>query len=283
MRSAAPVLPAPWSGCASRTSRRNRRCTSSRSMAMPGVEAEDLHGPAALGRDARPLVVRTAADGGRRTGAGRTRPGEAFVAAADVQALGQHPRSRHRGVDEPERHRPARRRQPRRGHERTDHLGRRGAVEVELEDRPHRAPLHRRADDPVAGEVEAVGVGLQPVAQGDARDRDPPAGHLDQAVEGVELLLVEPGDVLGDDGADEHPAERRTAGGEVPVVDRHPTRRHVPARVADVQLGEQHVRGPPPGSSAPDADGMRILDGVDDGVEGRAGRIAAVTSSSSGR
>ena len=102
------------------------------------------------------------------------------------------------------------------------------------------------AGDAVAGEVEAVGVGLEPVAQRDARHGEAVARRVDEAAERVELLLVEAGHVLGDDRAEQHAAERGAARGQVAVVDRDPARRHVPPRVPDVQLGEQHGRGPPP-------------------------------------
>jgi hypothetical protein len=90
-------------------------------------------------------------------------------------------------------------------------------------------------------QVEAVRVALQPVAQRDAGDGQRAAPrHVDQTRQRIDLVFVETGHVLGDHRADEHTTERRPAGGEVPVVDGHPARRHVPARVPDVQLGEQH-------------------------------------------
>ena len=71
--------------------------------------------------------------------------------------------------------------------------------------------------------------------------------RLQRDTHGLDLVLVEPGKALGDDRADQDAPERGAARGEVAVVDRDAPRRHVPARVPDVQLGEQHqLRLPSP-------------------------------------
>ncbi len=306
MRSAAPALPAPWSGCARRTRRRNRRCTSSRSMARPGVEPEDLHRPPPFRRDAGPRLaaVGATASAHRRGRPGRRRPnaGEPLVEPSDLEPFGEDAGAGDGGVDEAERDAATRRRELGGGHDRADHLRRRAAVPVELEDRAYRPPFDRGADDAVAREVEPVGVGLQSVPQRDARHRQPPPGAVDEAAQRLELILVETGHVLGDHRADEHAAERGPAGGQVTVVDRHPARRHVPARVPDVQLGEQHARLRLPteirrARARAGSAGLARWDGASGGerrgqvsqmasmmaLNVPLGRMAAVTSSSSGR
>ena len=56
----------------------------------------------------------------------------------------------------------------------------------------------------------------------------------------VGLLVVELGQVLGHDGAEQHRAVRRTARRQVRLAERDATRRHVPAGVAHEQFGEEH-------------------------------------------
>ena len=86
-----------------------------------------------------------------------------------------------------------------------------------------------------------MGVGLEPVAQGDAGHAQAAgAGVVEQPRHRVELLLVEPADELGHDRAEQDRAGSGAARGQVGVAERHPPGRHVPPGVADVQLGEDH-------------------------------------------
>ena len=125
------------------------------------------------------------------------------------------------------------------------------------------------ADDAVAREVEAVGVGLQPVAQRDARHGEPAAGDVDEAAQRVELVLVEAGNVLGDDRADA--ARRRTRDRWWAGTRRRPPPGASACAYACAGCSARRAArsGPPPGFGAGRrADGM--LDGVDDRVEGGA-------------
>ena len=147
MRSAAPVLPAPWSGCARRTSRRNRRCTSSRSMASrrggrapPSPSAAPTGCPPTRRGRARRPPSSVPAPGRRRpdareplvAGAGprgprAARPGRATAASTNRNAT-VRPDG---GSCDAAMIAPIT-------------CGAARAVAVELEDRPHRAPLDRR-------------------------------------------------------------------------------------------------------------------------------------------
>ena len=189
MRSAAPALPAPWSGWARRTRRRKRCCTSSCSTSMSAREPEHLHRPAALRRHPGPRVLGAAGPPG--AGRGRAHARDPLEAPRDVEALGHHAGTRDRVGDGPEPDRAPRRRERRRAHHRADHLRRRRPVEVELEARPVTAVLDVGAVDPVPGEIQPVRVGLQPVPQRDARDAQAVARVVEEATQGVELLLVE--------------------------------------------------------------------------------------------
>ena len=60
-------------------------------------------------------------------------------------------------------------------------------------------------------------------------------------VEDNGLLVVELGQRLRHDRAEQHRAVRRTAGGEVRLPDRDAPGRHVPTRVANEELGEDHL------------------------------------------
>ena len=111
---------------------------------------------------------------------------------------------------------------------------------VELEDRAEVPGLDVGAGDAMPGEIEAVGVGLEPVPQRDARHGEPVACDVDESMQRVQLFFVETRNVLGDHRAEERAAERRAARGQVAVVERHASRRHVPPCVTHVQLGEQH-------------------------------------------
>ena len=113
-------------------------------------------------------------------------------------------------------------------------------MQVELEPGSHQPGFDVGRQDVVPGEVEAVGVGLQAVAQRDARHADPTTSIVDEADERVELFLVDLGDELGDDRTEQHRTERRTARGEIGVTERDPTSRLVPTGVPDIQLGEDH-------------------------------------------
>ena len=77
----------------------------------------------------------------------------------------------------------------------------------------------------------------------------------------------------------QHTAERGTTGRQVAVVDRDPARRHVPARVPDVQLGEQHGEGLRQGS-APGRAERRMAGQMASmmALKRALGRMAAVTS-----
>ena len=96
------------------------------------------------------------------------------------------------------------------------------------------------AEHAVPRPVEAVHVVLEPVPQRDARDRQAVARLVEQPRQQLALLLGDEREVVGDDRRDSAtpwpPARRRQVG----VVERDATRRHVPAGVADGQLGEQH-------------------------------------------
>ena len=109
-------------------------------------------------------------------------------------------------------------------------------MRVELEDQRPAV-----GDDAVAGPVEAVRVGLEAVAQRDARHAQAALGVGEEPGQEVALLVVEPAEVLGDDRAEQHRAVRRTAGREVVVAERNPPGRLVPTGVADVELGEDHT------------------------------------------
>ena len=109
----------------------------------------------------------------------------------------------------------------------------------------------------------------------------------DQAVERVDLLLLETGDVFGDHRAEQHATEGRATRREVAVVHRHPARRHVPSRVPDVQFGEQHGETLRQvfahrwdGASGERRRASQIASMM--ALKRALGRIAAVTSSSSG-
>ena len=62
-----------------------------------------------------------------------------------------------------------------------------------------------------------------------------------KTLERVELLFVEGTEMFRHDRPEQDPAVRGTARGQVEVLDRDTTRRHVPARVTHVELGEQHA------------------------------------------
>ena len=113
-------------------------------------------------------------------------------------------------------------------------------MQVELEPGPDVSLLHVGSEDVMTGEIEAVRVGLQSIPQRDARHADPVPCVVDEAGERVELLLLELGDELGDDRAQQHRAEGGAARREVRVAERDPPRRLVPTGVPDVELGEQH-------------------------------------------
>jgi hypothetical protein len=82
-------------------------------------------------------------------------------------------------------------------------------VGVELEDQ--RPPV---GDDAVAGPVEAVCVGLEAVAQRDARHAQAVLGVGEEPGQKIALLVVEPAEVLGDD------AEKVAAAFAGPLVGR---------------------------------------------------------------
>jgi hypothetical protein len=83
-----------------------------------------------------------------------------------------------------------------------------------------------------------VDVGLEPVAEGDARHRKPGPRVVDQLGEQLALVVVELVEVLGHDGAEEDGAPARAAERQVGVAERDAPGRHVPPGVTDVQLGE---------------------------------------------
>ena len=146
------------------------------------------------------------------------------------------------GVD---RHRPPRRREPGRAEHRAEHLRDLRAVRVELEHE-----LAVLAEEAVARPVETVHVALQPMAQGDTRDREPAARVVDQAREELALVVVDRGKVRRHDRGEQRDAVRRARRRQIGAFERDPPRRHVPTRVPDDQLGEQH-QGPPDRCSVP--------------------------------
>jgi hypothetical protein len=123
-----------------------------------------------------------------------------------------------------------------------EELGHTRGVPVELEDDGRLRAELGLAQDAVAGPVEAVGVGLEPVAQRDAGHAEPARRVVEQARQQLELLFVERLEMLGGDRAEEDGTPRRPAERKVGVAERDPPGRHVPTGVADVQFGEQHAR-----------------------------------------
>ena len=142
-------------------------------------------------------------------------------------------------VDDPpdrvEHRTPARSRERGRSHDRTEHLRRGRAVAVELDDE---VPV--LAEHAMARPVEAVDVVLEPVPQRDARDGETVARLVEQPRQQLALLLGYEREVDGDDRRDQGDAVAAARRREIRVIDRDATRRHVPAGVADRQLGEEH-------------------------------------------
>ena len=216
---------------------------------MSEREPEHLHRPAPLRRHAAPLVARVGHPASTRPvparPAGGRSPACPGTCAGHVEALGQHPG---RGAAAASTNRNAMRRPD----------GGSAAAAIS-------APITCGAAGPWRSSSR-IGRGSSPASTSApvirCRDRSSPwvsvcsryrnamrgtvrpsAGVVDEPVQRVELLLVEPGHVLGDHRAEQHAAERRTARGQVAVVERDASGRHVPSCVADVQLGEQHVGG----------------------------------------
>ena len=208
MRSAAPRCTAPWSGCASRTRRRNRRCTSSRSTAMSaGSPSTSI---AHRRSDGTPGPRTRSTDPARTPGAGGRTPGDPLDGAGRRRGPRAAPRAEHGRVDGPER----------------DRRGRTAAGRR----RRHAAP--RSPATPAARGGRAPGGAAPSPARRRrsrirCRDRSSPCVSVcrryrnamrgtvspfgaswTKRPERVVLLLVEPGHVLGDHRAEQH--ARRT-------------------------------------------------------------------------
>ena len=149
-------------------------------------------------------------------GGGGRGAGDALEQTTDLDPFGQLARPGERCVDGPERDRARRRAHRGRGHHRADHLRRRRpCTSSSMTTRPG------LGEESVAGAVEAVDVGLEPVPQRDARHAEIAlAGVTDEAGKQLVLLLVEAVDVLGDDRAEQHRAVRGAARRQVARVER---------------------------------------------------------------
>ena len=162
---------APWSGCARRTRRRNRRWTSSRSTRAPArrpstsiAHRRSAGTPRHLGLDVAAVAVRPGP-----APAVRPQAREPSSRRRTSRPSGSTPGRATAGVDRTERRATAPTAAARRGHHGADHLRRRAQPwrSSSSTERPGSS-----AHDAVTGPVEAVGVGLQPVAQRDARHRE---------------------------------------------------------------------------------------------------------------
>ena len=138
-------------------------------------------------------------------------------------------------ADRVEHHAAARARERRRGHDRAEHLRRRRAVPVELDDE-----VAVLAEHAVPRPVEPVHVVLEAVAQRDARDRQAVARLVEQPRQQLALLLGDERQVRRDDRREQRDPCAAARRRQVDVIERDATRRHVPAGVPDGQLGEQH-------------------------------------------
>ena len=93
------------------------------------------------------------------------------------------------------------------------------------------------AEHAVAGAVEAVHVVLEAVAQRDARDHEAVARLVEQARQQLPLLFGDQQQAGRHQRRDQRRAVRGPGSGEVRVIERDATGRHVPARVTDGQFG----------------------------------------------
>ena len=143
------------------------------------AQAEHLHRPPPVGRDAAPEVG-TLADRARHTGHEHPQVRSAFEEAPHRQVVGQRWLTE-RGFDRSQRGRSARRWQRCRGHDRADELRVTTTVAVELEDDLRTIRQRRLGKDPVPRAVEPVRVGLEAVPQRDARHGEPLPGILEEA------------------------------------------------------------------------------------------------------
>ena len=201
-------------------------------------QAQHLHRPSPLGRNATPRIGRVR----NRTGARceRLEPGHPLTQSPDLETVGE-PRSANELLQRARRGRSLGRTQRGGGQNGADHLGCSPPVAVELE---HEAGwstiIGRVGHDAMTGSVQPVRVGLQAVPEGDPRHREPVGRVADEHREQLALLVVEMVEVLAEHGAEQHHAVALTAGREIRVAERDPSRRLVAPGVMDVQLGEQH-------------------------------------------
>src|SRR5688500_10246614 len=134
---------------------------------------------------------------------------------------------------ESERLRPHRVREPGGGVQRGECLGQHGAVVVELQ--PKRLAV---AHEAMAAAVQPVHVGLEAVPHAGLDDATATRQVVEEAVDVVALVVVEPRGARADDGGEQH---RPVVVGEEEVAERDATRRRDRTGVPDLQLGEQHV------------------------------------------
>ena len=93
----------------------------------------------------------------------------------------------------------------------------------------------------VARAVQPMHVGLEPVPERNARDLNAVVQQIvEQTRDLIELLVVERSDVLRNHCGEQPGTVRGTGHRQVLVPERDATRRHVLARVAHDQLGEDH-------------------------------------------
>ena len=246
MRSAAPVGSPPWSGCAqAHAAGGTARCTSvaiERPCSAP--QPEHLHRPPPLGRDARSTRRRrgrrrraAAAAGPAAAGA---RPGHALEQPPDDQPLRQRAGLRERGVDR--RAAPCgarRRRQRRRRHHRADHLRRRAGRGGRA--RGRREPVARstmRCRDrsrpwvSVWSRYRSAIRGTRQARRGRRRAAGAASSRCSSSSPSTNSATTAPSSTA---------PYAAPLVGQVGVAERDPPRRHVPAGVADVQLGEDHA------------------------------------------